>query len=117
MDESRYGSVNIPRYSAKNPTIRNLAAENICKWKTIGNKKNNILVFGSDLIGNEYGDRENAVAQMLSSYSFTVFMDDGWTWDFDNKKFITSGRTTYNSGALNYLVADNPDLNPYKKDW
>lgn len=54
---------------------------------------------------------------MLSSYSFTVFMDDGWTWDFDNKKFITSGRTTYNSGALNYLVADNPDLNPYKKDW
>lgn len=117
LDESRYGSVNIPRYSAKTPAIRNLAAENICKWKTTGNKKSNILVFGSDLIGNEYGDRENAVAQMLSSYSFTVFMDDGWTWDFDNKKFITSGKTFYNSGALNYLVAGNPDLNPYKKDW
>lgn len=117
LDESRYGSVNIPRYSAKNPTIRNLAAENICKWKTAGNKKSNILVFGSDLIGNEYGDRENAVAVMLNEYGFTVFMDDGRIWDFDNNKFIISGRTTYNSGALNYLVADNPDLNPYKKDW
>ncbi len=117
LDESRYGSVNIPRYSAKNPTIRNLAAENICKWKTAGNKKSNILVFGSDLIGNEYGDRENAVALMLNEYGFTVFMDDGRIWDFDNNKFIISGRITYNSGALNYLVAGNPDLNPYKKDW
>lgn len=117
LNETCYGSVNIPRYSVNNPAIRNLAAENICKWKTAGNKKSNILVFGSDLIGNEYGDRENAVAQMLSSYSFTVFMDDGWIWDFDNKKFITSGKTFYNSGALNYLVAGNPDLNPYKKDW
>lgn len=117
LDETSYGSVNIPRYSVYTPAIRNLAAENICKWKTAGNKKSNILVFGSDLIGNEYGDRENAVAQMLSSYGFTVFMDDGWTWDFDNKKFITSGKTFYNSGALNYLVAGNPDLNPYKKDW
>ena len=116
LDEARYGSVNIPRYSINNPTIRNLAAENICKWKTAGNKKSNILVFGSDLIGNEYGDRENAVAQMLNAYGFTVFMDDGRTWDFDNNKYQNGG-TIYNSGALDYLVAGNPDQNPYKKDW
>lgn len=116
LDEARYGSVNLPRYSIHNPNIRNLAAENICKWKTAGNKKSNILVFGSDLIGNEYGDRENAVAVMLSSYGFNVFMDDGKTWDFDNNKYQDGG-TFYNSGALDYLVADSPDLNPYKKDW
>ena len=115
LNESCYGSVNIPRYPNNNSSIRQLAGQAIAKWKTIGNKKSNIIVYGDNLIGNEYGDRENAVKQMLSEYSLSIFMDDGRGWDFENNRFLRE-KVRYSAGILNYTV-DVPALNIYTKDW
>lgn len=116
LDETHYGSVNVPRHSAQNPQIRKSSLEAIAKWKSSGNKKSDILVFGEDLIGNEYGDRENAVRIMLADYGFIVFMDDGKGWNFVTDKVIRE-KVRYQGIGLDPFVEGNPDLNPYKKDW
>lgn len=88
LAETCYGYVNVPRYSSNDPNIRNRAADIICKWKSGGNKKSNILIYGDDLIGNEYGDRENAARIMLGDYSLLQFMDDGDGWDFNRDEVV-----------------------------
>lgn len=116
LNETHYGSVNVPRYSANDPNIRQLAAKTIAQWKSSGNKKSNILVFGSDLIGNEYGDNENAVRIMLGEYTLLQFMDDGDGWDFNMNDF-TWGEIYYEAGILHYSLDNNLDHNIHKKDW
>lgn len=116
MDETHYGSVNVPRYSATNPNIRGLAAKTMAQWKSSGNKKSNILVFGSDLIGNEYGDNENAVMAMLGEYTLLQFMDDGDGWDFNMNDF-TWGEIYYEAGILHYSLSNSLDHNIHRKDW
>lgn len=116
LDEACYGSVNIPRYSNNDSGIRNLAAKTIAQWKTQGNKKSDILVFGDDLIGNEYGDRENAVRQMITEYSFLQFMDDGDCWDFNANDFMF-GAIFYDAGVIDRSLLGGPDANIHKKDW
>lgn len=115
LDETRYGNVNIPRHSIYDPAIRIRSAEIICKWKTAGNKKNNILVYGEDLIGNEYGDRENSARIMLSEYSLLPFMDDGDSWDFERNEVIW-GEIEYSGIALDPGV-EYAAGNAYLKDW
>lgn len=115
LDELSYGSVVIPRYPNNNPSIRQLATQAIAKWKSSGNKKSPILVYGDDLIGNEYGDRENAVKIMLNEYSLVVFMDDGKGWDFENDTYIRE-KVRYIAGMLDWRI-DDPVQNGYKKDW
>lgn len=115
LDETCYGSVVVPRYPNNNPSIRQLATQDIAKWKSSGNKKSPILVYGDDLIGNEYGDRENAVKVMLNEYSLAVFMDDGRGWDFENDKYIRE-KVRYTAGILDWRI-DDPIQNDYKKDW
>lgn len=115
LDASCYGSVNLPRYSSYNPNIRQLAADDITKWKAAGYKKSKIIVFGDDLIGNEYGDRENAVRIMLGDYSFTPFMDDGDSWDFIKDEVIW-GDVLYGGKSLDRAVDQAAD-NQYTKDW
>ena len=114
LDEKHYGSVNIPRYSVQTPAIRQAAADKITQWKTLY-KKSDILVFGDDLIGNEYGDRENAVRIMLTEYSFLPFMDDGDRWDF-NKDELIWGDIEYSGISLDPGV-ENPAGNSFLKDW
>ncbi|WP_270539474.1 BT_3987 domain-containing protein [Bacteroides zhangwenhongii] len=116
LDLACYGSVNIPCYSDNNPTIRQLTADNIAKWKTAGYKKNNIIVYGSDLIGLEYGGYELAVKIMLTEYSFQPFMDDGDSWDFVNDELVW-GDGFYEANFLDYQLNGGPDMNPYRKDW
>ena len=116
LDETHYGSVNVPRYSANNPNIRQLAAKTMAQWKSSGNKKSNILVFGSDLIGNEYGDNENAVKIMLNDYTLLQFMDDGDGWDFNMNDF-TWGEIYYAAGMLHYSLGNSLDHNIHRKDW
>lgn len=116
LDVTCYGSVNIPCYSDNNPTIRGLAAENIAKWKTAGYKKSNIIVYGSDLIGVEYGGYETSVESMLGEYSLQTFMDNGDTWDFENDEIIW-GAALYGGRFLDSRLNSGPDHNPYRKDW
>ena len=116
LDPACYGSVNIPCYSDNNPTIRPLAAENIAKWKAAGYKKSNIIVYGGDLIGTEYGGYEGAVKNMLTEYSFQSFMDEGDSWDFVNDELLW-GNALYGANFLDYQLKFGPDKNPYRKDW
>lgn len=116
LDEIHYGSVNAPRYSANNPNIRQLAAKTMAQWKSSGNKKSNILVFGSDLIGNEYGDNENATRVMLEEYTLLQFMDDGDGWDTVANDF-TWGVVYYGAGMLHYSLDNSLDHNIHRKDW
>lgn len=115
LTETRYGCVNVPRYSSNDPNIRNRAADIICKWKSGGNKKSNILIYGDDLIGNEYGDRENAARIMLGDYSLLQFMDDGDGWDFSRDELIW-GDVVYSGVSLDPGV-EHAAGNTYRKDW
>ena len=80
-------------------------------------KKSDILVFGSNLIGNEYAEKENAARTTLDS--FGAFMDDGWIW----VEFPWGGEgadmnpAMYMGFPLDPQVDTNPVDNGYKKDW
>lgn len=116
LDESCYGSVNVPCYNDNDREIRDPSSEIIAKWKTTGNKKSNILVYGNDLIGQEYAGYELATKNMISGYSVPYFMDDGYTWNFDSDT-QKPGAIRYTLGKL-YAIADyGPDKNPFRKDW
>lgn len=116
LDEKCYGSVNVPRYSINNPLLGDIAGKTIAQWKTTKNKKSDILVYGSDLIGNEYGDNENAAAQMIGAYSLLQFMDDGDGWDFEANDF-TWGDVFYSEGMLHHSLGSSLDFNIHRKDW
>ena len=84
------------------------------EWKTERKKNSDILVFGFDLIGQEYAEMEGAVMSIFDS-SFAPFMDDGDSWDFDIDDF-EYGLYMY----VNYLLdaqVGNPIDNGYHKDW
>ena len=115
LAETCYGYVNVPRYSIHDVNIRNRAADIICKWKSGGNKKSDILIYGDDLIGNEYGDRENAAKVMLGDYSLLQFMDDGDGWDF-NRDEVVWGDVIYSGVSLDPGV-EHAAGNTYRKDW
>lgn len=116
LNEENYGSVNVPCYNDHDGEIRDPSSEIIAKWKTAGNKKSNILVYGSDLIGQEYAGYELATKNMIGGYSIQYFMDDGYTWNFETST-EKPGATRYTLGIL-FAVADfGPDMNPFRKDW
>lgn len=71
LTPERYGSLNIPRYPYG-------VFDPILKWKADGRKKNNIIVFGNDLIANEQNQYEGATRGMLSS--IVSVADDGYYW-------------------------------------
>lgn len=114
LNEACYGNVNIPCYSDNSPEIRDLSEKIIAQWRTKGGKKNNIIVYGSDLIGNEYGGYETAVLGMLSP--LVAFMEDGNGWDFDNNDF-SWGTVFYSGYWLDWTLNAGPDSDHYKKDW
>ena len=72
------------------------------------------MVYGSDLIGSEYGGYETAVQGMLSPIA--NFMDDGNGWDFDNND-ISWGTVFYSGYWLDWTLNAGPDADHYKKDW
>lgn len=116
LDEANYGCVNMPCYSDNSPELRAFASQTIAKWRTKGNKKNNIMVYGSDLIGSEYGGYETAVKNMLEPILY--FMDDGNGWDFENNDFLWEDDDVYYWGFyLDWTLNAGPDMDHYKKDW
>lgn len=115
LDKVCYGNVNIPCYSDNSRELKELASKTIAQWKTKGNKKNNIMVYGSDLIGSEYGGYETAVKGILD-LSIWYFMEDGNGWDFDNNDFLF-GNVFYLSYYLDWTLNAGPDADRYKKDW
>lgn len=116
LNEENYGSVNVPCYNDNDKEIRDSSSEIIAKWKTAGNKKSNILVYGSDLIGSEYAGYETAAENMISGYSIKYFMDDGYTWNSETNS-TKPGATRYTPGRLYGIAGVGPDANPFRKDW
>lgn len=116
LDETCYGSINMPLYNdSEREGYKDRATETITKWKSAGNKKSNILVFGNDLISQEYGGYENAVKTMIT-ISVPRFMDDGYTWNFESNT-AKPGTTRYMMGLLFRSADAGPDRNPFRKDW
>lgn len=115
LDEAYYGSVNMPCYSDNSPELRSFASKTIAQWRTKGYKKNNILVYGNDLIGSEYGGYETAVKNIIES-SLLYFMDNGNGWDFENNE-TSSGEAFYSGYYLDWTLNASPDFDHYKKDW
>lgn len=114
LNEAYYGNVNAPCYSDNSRELKEFSVKTIAQWRTTGNKKNNIMVYSSDLIGSEYGGYETAVLSMLDS--ILSFMDDGNGWDFDNNDF-SWGTVFYLGYWLDWTLNAGPDANHYKKDW
>lgn len=114
LDEANYGCVNMPCYSDNSLELKAFASKTIAQWRTEGNKKNNIMVYGSDLIGSEYGGYETAVQGMLEP--IWNFMEDGNGWDFENNDF-SWGTTFYMGFYLDWTLNAGPDMDHYKKDW
>jgi len=115
LNEENYGNVNVPCYNDHDGEIRNPSSDILAKWKTAGNKKSNILVYGSDLIGQEYGGYENATTSMIT-LSIPYFMDDGYTWNYETDT-SKPGATRYTLGRLYGIAGGGPDMNPFRKDW
>lgn len=115
LDEANYGCVNMPFYSDNSSELRAFASKTIAQWKTKGNKKNNLMVYGDDLIGSEYGGYETAVKNIIEN-SLLYFMDDGMGWDFDNDD-TSFGETFYSGFVLDWTLDSGPDADHYKKDW
>lgn len=69
----RYGSINIPCYKMTSE-YRDEISKRIIFWREAGQKKNNIVVFGSDLISNEQGLYEG---QPIDQFSNLGFIMDG----------------------------------------
>lgn len=115
LNEENYGSVNMACYNDYDGEVRDPSIEIILKWKTTGNKKNNILVYGSDLIGQEYAGYESATGAMIDS-SIPYFMDDGYTWNFETNT-QKPGATRYTPGRPFWAGNAGPDANPFRKDW
>lgn len=119
LDESKYGSVVVPRYANYSYEFRNSMENKMFWWRTSEKKKCNILVMGGDLIGSEYADKEGAVYAMLGQM-FCHFMDDDdsyWgrqPWESEDR--IQSGDISYSTGILDWKVSD-PNWNNYKRDW
>lgn len=72
------------------------------------------MVYGSDLIGSEYGGYETAVQGMLEP--ICNFMEDGNGWDFENNDF-SWGTVFYMGFYLDWTLNIGPDMDHYKKDW
>lgn len=114
LDEAYYGCVNMPCYSDNSRELKELASKTIAQWRTKGGKKNNIMIYGSDLIGSEYGGYETAVQGMLEP--IVNFMEDGNGWDFDNNDF-SWGTVFYSGYWLDWTLNAGPAADHYKKDW
>lgn len=117
LKEECYGSVNIPMFLMNTTIDRDKNNKNITRWKMADMKKSDILVFGSNLIGNEYAGKENAAKATLDCFGH--FMDDGYIlfdrpWGGEGTK---ANPASYMAFPLDPQVDTNPANNGYKKDW
>lgn len=116
LNEANYGSVNMPCYSDNDSNLSVIATKSIAQWKSSENKKSNILIYGSDLIGSEYGGYETATRIMLDN-SILYYMDDGTYWDFELNDFSGNNIAFYMGGFLDPTLNYGPDANTYRKNW
>lgn len=86
LTPERYGSINIPRYEpamdqggegSYSDMIGYTSPKRIVDWRVAGRKKNNIVVFGCDLIARMPGSFESGSIDELSSLGFVS--DEGHT--------------------------------------
>lgn len=80
LSPKRYGNVNRPRYNVPTMLLEEESHKKVATWKKDGNrKKNNILIFGTDLAANEQNQYEGYNKSLIEQIDF--FMDDGKYWD------------------------------------
>lgn len=113
LSESCYGSVVVPWYKNTDAALRDESMFNTWLWRADGLKKNDIAVFGFDLIGQEYQEREGAVRSLLELL-LSSFLDDGIYWNPEIGD-IDFGEFMYYPDVLDKYVGNPTGF--YQKDW
>lgn len=120
LTAERYGSVNVPLYPKSAGKIVDASIKKVILWKKDGNrKKNNIIVFGSDMISDEQNQYEYGMVNRYLSF-INVIADDGLDWgksarppflegtvlgEYNYNIVVTSKHAQFNAGYL-YLAKD-----------
>lgn len=103
LTPERYGSVNIPLYPIGEGAIIKSSNKKIIFWKQDGNrKKNNIIVFGNDMMGNEQNQYEGAMVNTLGFIK--IIADDGNEWG--NSEYPPFGEQVV-LGEYGYMISVN----------
>ena len=80
LTAERYGSVNVPLYPKSAGGILNSSTKKAIMWKKGENrKKNNIIVFGSDMISDEQNQYEYGMLHRYLNF-INEIADDGLDW-------------------------------------
>ena len=80
LTAERYGSVNVPLYPKSAGGILNSSTKKAIMWKKGENrKKNNIIVFGSDMISDEQNQYEYGMLHRYLNF-INAIADDGLDW-------------------------------------
>ena len=80
LTAERYGSVNVPLYPKSAGGILNSSTKKAIMWKKGENrKKNNIIVFGSDMISDEQHQYEYGMLHRYLNF-INAIADDGLDW-------------------------------------
>lgn len=80
LTAERYGSVNVPLYPKSAGGILNSSTKKAIMWKKGENrKKNNIIVFGSDMISDEQNQYEYGMLNRYLNF-INAIADDGLDW-------------------------------------
>ena len=80
LTAERYGSVNVPLYPKSAGGILNSSTKKAIMWKKGENrKKNNIIVFGSDMISDEQNQYEYGMVHRYLNF-INAIADDGLDW-------------------------------------
>lgn len=121
LTAERYGSVNIPLYPKSAGEILNSSTKKAIMWKKGENrKKNNIIVFGSDMISDEQNEYEYG---MLNRYLYfiDVIADDGLDWGKGPRppfiEGIISGPYSYEIKVTKEHAQFNAGYLYLAKDW
>lgn len=102
LTAERYGSVNVPLYPKSAGGILNTSTKKAIMWKKEENrKKNNVIVFGSDMISDEQNQYEYGMINGYLSF-INVIADDGLDWGKNPRPPFMEGEIL---GEYNYAVS------------
>lgn len=121
LTPERYGSVNVVLYPKSADNIVNDSNKKIIFWKKDGNrKKNNIIIFGSDMISDEQNQYEYGMKHVFL-YFIAYLADDGEDWGKNPYPPFGEGVVSGEFSYMIQVVAEHPKIAAgYRylaKDW
>lgn len=121
LTTERYGSVSVALYPKSAGNIVNDSNKKIILWKKNGNrKKNNIIVFGSDMISDEQNQYEYGMKNRFLNF-ISYLADDGNDWGKNPRppflEGIVPGEFYYTIDVAKEYSIFNAGYRYLAKDW